>query len=214
MTTTKVINNSTAKASLVSNIQLAFLGELGAGYNVQHIAVTLSRGSVKASVTITPLASSTNEAAVLRASVLAKKANLNSAVTTQVKAMPEVSNLLEAGRSLTELTVTSTNPVQVVIYVTTTTTPMITARFGFNVNDKVSWMREDPSFVPAGSIGTVVGFTLERVRVAFAKGTWTFNPEELVKEAFDAVSEGSRRAVCFPVFMVIPLSCIWKVLML
>jgi ribosomal protein L21E len=51
-------------------------------------------------------------------------------------------------------------------------------KFGFELNHEVTWTGDDED-VPEGSVGTVVGFTEDRVRVKFPNGTWTFIPAQL-----------------------------------
>jgi len=63
-------------------------------------------------------------------------------------------------------------------------------KFGFRMNDKVSWKRDDPNALAKGTIGTVVGFTDEHVRVEWPDGTYLHDPKELNREAPDAVSSG------------------------
>lgn len=56
-------------------------------------------------------------------------------------------------------------------------------KFGFNTGESVRWIKSDAD-VPAGAVGTVVGFTEDRggdVEVRFPKGTWNFLPTQLVK---------------------------------
>ena len=53
-------------------------------------------------------------------------------------------------------------------------------QFGYVVNDKVSWRSSDAD-ISTGEVGTVVGFTADRVTVRFVKGTWRFKPDQLTK---------------------------------
>ena len=56
------------------------------------------------------------------------------------------------------------------------------AKFGFELNHEVTWTFDDKD-VPKGSVGTVVGFTENHVKVKFSSGTWNFKPSELRKAA-------------------------------
>ena len=44
-------------------------------------------------------------------------------------------------------------------------------KFGFKLNHEVTWTFDD-KHVPKGSVGTVVGFTENHVKVKFSSGTW------------------------------------------
>lgn len=53
-------------------------------------------------------------------------------------------------------------------------------KFGFNTNYPVIWTSSDAD-IHEGTVGRVIGFTDDRVRVKFPSGTWIFKPEELRK---------------------------------
>jgi len=50
---------------------------------------------------------------------------------------------------------------------------------GFRIHDNVTWTGADQE-IPRGTIGVVDGFTNCRVRVQFPRGTWRFEPSELL----------------------------------
>merc|ERR1711988_1200255 len=104
-----VNNNATAKAALVSDIKAAVLAQ-NAGYVESDVKVTLSRGSVKALVSITPKAGSYALYA-LKASMSSGKHAMAAAVLVSVKAMAASdTTLLESGKTVDDLTVTMSNP--------------------------------------------------------------------------------------------------------
>lgn len=187
----KVVGNATMKAKVVDECKAGVLLHMPTGYTKNHIDLTLSAGSVKASYSITPLPGS--DIAALTATVTSKKDAFKTSVASKVKAMPEVSAILEAGKTIADLVVTATDPVTVSVSVPiVTTTLLLESKFGFTVNDKVSWKFSDPRVLTAGTIGTVVGFKGEHVIVQFPGGRWSFDPSELIKEAHDAVSRVGR----------------------
>jgi len=98
----KVNANATVKAALVTNIKDAFLANM-TGYTKDDLTVVLTKGSVKATVAITPKNGSNT--AALKTLMTSQKAATESAVLTKVKAMPAVSSLLENGKSLSDLQV-------------------------------------------------------------------------------------------------------------
>jgi len=63
-------------------------------------------------------------------------------------------------------------------------------KFGFALSNLVNWTSSDGD-IPAGTVGTVIGFTEERVRVKFLNDIWTFQPAELVKVG--SVSDGTDK---------------------
>jgi len=106
----KVAANATVKATLVTNIKDAFLASM-TGYTKDDLNVVLTKGSVKATVTITPKAGS--DTAALKSLMTSQKVATESAVLTKVKAMPAVSSILENGQSLSDVVASSTAPMQV-----------------------------------------------------------------------------------------------------
>merc|ERR1719310_969381 len=65
------------------------------------------------------------------------------------------------------------------------------AKFGFKLNHEVRWTFDDKD-VPKGSVGTVVGFTENHVKVKFSSGTWNFKPSELRKAAEEEDREKTK----------------------
>jgi hypothetical protein len=58
--------------------------------------------------------------------------------------------------------------------------PSAREQHGFTINDQITWKKTDQD-VPKGTLGIVVGFLPDRVRVNFPKGTYNMRPDELVK---------------------------------
>lgn len=87
-------------------------------------------------------------------------------------------------------------------------------KFGFRKDDKVSWKRNDPNALKKGSIGVVVGFTDEYVRVKFSDTKiFLMDPKELKKEPADSVISGtSLMAGCLVACMLLPFSLVGGVL--
>lgn len=106
----KLVANASAKAAVVLGIKHAVLESL-TGYttaDLDYIKVVLSKGSVKATIEVTPKSGMT--AADLNTDVTAKKATMQTAVVTKTKAVPGVADFLEDGKSLDDLTVTVSDP--------------------------------------------------------------------------------------------------------
>jgi len=114
----KIMKNATVKKAVVQAITDAYLSKLGAGYKAEHIAVTLSSGSVKAEVKITP--AKDTDAGSLKTLVTSLKADLETAVLTKVKAMPAVADFVEEGKTLADVSATSTAPVEAMVSPSTT----------------------------------------------------------------------------------------------
>merc|ERR1711939_959548 len=102
------MNDTVAKAQLKTDIKTAVLANL-TGYTADDITVTFSKGSVKATVEITPKAGS--DAVTLKASVATSKSTMQSAVLQKVKDLPNVSNFLESNMTVADLTITASDPV-------------------------------------------------------------------------------------------------------
>jgi len=98
----KVSKNVAVMNKLKTSIKAIFLKALGDNV-VQDLLVTLSKGSVKAQVDITPKPGAS--VADLTASVTAKKDGLATAVLKQAKVMPEVKDgsMLETGKTINDL---------------------------------------------------------------------------------------------------------------
>jgi len=114
----KITQNPAAKAQLVTNIKQAFLEQLPGDYTLAHLNVTLYKGSVKARVDVIPRPDI--DTASLKEYLQVKQDILKETVVTKVKALPEVADLLEEGRDVSELSVTATDFKEVIITTTTT----------------------------------------------------------------------------------------------
>lgn len=101
----KVNGNAEVKTALVASIKQSFLKELPAGYTEEDLEVTLSKGSVKAQVDITPLAGS--DSATLQTTLTKSQGAVLTALDKDVKAMPTL--LWEAG--VTEVGISASDPV-------------------------------------------------------------------------------------------------------
>jgi len=107
----EVNSNATAKAALISDIKAAFLAQ-HSDYVAADIQVALARGSVKATVSVTPKAGS--DTASLKISIASTKDAIAAAVLMAVKTMASLNpRLLESGKSVDHLIVTASNPVEV-----------------------------------------------------------------------------------------------------
>jgi hypothetical protein len=104
----KIQANTTVKTKLVDSIKQSFLDKLP-GYTKQDLTVVLTRGSVVATVKITPKAGSDTTA--LKATVAAQKDTIAAAAVTSVKALSEVNQFLEAGKTASDIKATSAAPV-------------------------------------------------------------------------------------------------------
>jgi len=102
----KLIADTDAVTALRKDLKTSVLANLPNGYTEDHIKITFSKGSVKATIDITPLSDS--DAAILKTTVNDKKESINKAALQQLKAMPNVNALLEDGKTAEDLTVTST----------------------------------------------------------------------------------------------------------
>jgi hypothetical protein len=100
----KVSSNSMVMTKLIEEIKAGYLASLP-GYSATDLAVVLTRGSVKATVTVTPKAGDSSSSLALGMNL--KKTAMESEVLDRVKAMPEATELLETGKTLSDLTVAS-----------------------------------------------------------------------------------------------------------
>jgi len=108
----KVQANSTVKTQLVDGIKRAFLSRLP-GYTMKELTVELTKGSIVASVKITPKAGS--DSAALKNTVKTEKAKLVAASVSNVKAVSGVKEFLVAGKALADIEATATDPVEVTV---------------------------------------------------------------------------------------------------
>merc|ERR1712100_818344 len=106
---TKLMADTTARNNLETQVKASVLESLPLGYNAASIKVTFSSGSVKAKVDIEPLSSSS--AAELKSVVSTKKDAISTSALNKVKAMPDVEKILQEGIDVTNVEVTSTDPI-------------------------------------------------------------------------------------------------------
>lgn len=106
---TKVMANDKVKTLLVAKIKEQFLKKMP-GYIAGDLEVTLSKGSVKATVAITPMPGSSTD--ILKAAVVANKDVVTASVLTEVKTMPanDMNAVLESGKTAADLTATAAAP--------------------------------------------------------------------------------------------------------
>lgn len=104
----KVNDNATLKDALIDEVKDAFLANMTNGYTKQDIAVTLSRGSVKATVVITP--KSDSDATALQSSIAAGRTDVSNTILAKVTDMAQDSDVLETGMTLGDLTVVVNDP--------------------------------------------------------------------------------------------------------
>lgn len=79
------------------------------GYTASDLLVTLSAGSVKATVTITPKTGDTADN--VNAAITQEKDNIANDVLTDVKAMESVTTILEDGATVDSLSASASSPV-------------------------------------------------------------------------------------------------------
>jgi hypothetical protein len=103
---TKLMADSTAVDELKMGIKTTFASKLGSGYTTDHFNVTLSSGSVKALVDITPPAGI--DASAVITEVNAQKAELNSGVTNVALALPTISSLTTDGMTVANIATATT----------------------------------------------------------------------------------------------------------
>lgn len=108
---TKVMANEKVKTLIVAKIKDKFIAKMP-GYVAGDLEVTLSKGSVKASVAITPLPGSSTDN--LKTAVVASKDAVTASVLTEVKAMPaeDMKAVLEEGKTASDLTATAAAPTE------------------------------------------------------------------------------------------------------
>jgi hypothetical protein len=111
--------NATAMAQVKDDVTQTYLDQLPTGYTKSHVHVTLTAGSVVATVVITPLASS--NAAALQTTVQSAASAVQTGVQTKVQSLPKIAEYVDSGKSVNDLTV-----VQQTVVVATTTTATTT----------------------------------------------------------------------------------------
>merc|ERR1719247_1031571 len=101
---TKVMANATVKNKLIADVKTVFLEKLNVnqkGYTAADLAVTLSQGSVKANVVITPKA---GDEAASASIVKEQQASIATAILAKVKLIAGITDMLETAKKLTDLT--------------------------------------------------------------------------------------------------------------
>jgi hypothetical protein len=102
--------DASKSAEVISKVKEAYLTHLS-GYTASDLTVALSAGSIKATVTITPKAGATS-GELVTALVTAKSA-VETQVIQNVNTIVGVASLLEDGKTLTDVTATSTAPLEI-----------------------------------------------------------------------------------------------------
>jgi pimeloyl-ACP methyl ester carboxylesterase len=111
--------DAAAKTKVEDQVRNTYLTHLQ-GYTADQIEVTLSAGSVRATVDIQPKTGDT--VASLQTEVGAKEDVLKTSAVTNLQAMPEIDSLMEDGKTASELSATVEAPTAVT---TSATTPVI-----------------------------------------------------------------------------------------
>jgi len=106
----KIQADASVKAKLVDSVKQSFLDKL-TGYTKSDLTVELTKGSVVANVKITPKA---GDITALKNTVTAEKANIAAAAVTKVKALPEMAQMVEDGKDVSDITATASAPIEVV----------------------------------------------------------------------------------------------------
>jgi len=109
------------KDKLVDEVKTSVVASCGEGYTKEHVAVTLSKGSVIVNIEITPMTGQTP--ATLRQTLATNKNGLNSDVTTKVKAIAYIDTALEANKKLADVATVVADPV--VGFAATTSQPFL-----------------------------------------------------------------------------------------
>jgi hypothetical protein len=104
---TKLMADSAAVDELVKGIKTAFVVKLGPGYTTNLFNVTLSSGSVKAKVDITPPKGKDSSAVVTE--VNAKKAQIRDRVNAVTLAIPTISSLTMDGKIVADIATATTS---------------------------------------------------------------------------------------------------------
>lgn len=104
----KLKADTAATTTLKNDLKTGLLNNLPRGYTMNHIKVTLSSGSVKALLEVTPLSAS--NAATLKAAMSTKRAAIETAAVQTVMALPSAPVYFQAGTTYGDLAVTSTSP--------------------------------------------------------------------------------------------------------
>jgi len=102
----KVHNNPNLEAAVRAAVQKGVVDGLPSGFDTSHVSVTLSSGSVVASITITPVGDWT--AKKLRNKI--DQDTMKSRVLSNVKAVTSLKSALVAGKTLNDITASAVGP--------------------------------------------------------------------------------------------------------
>jgi hypothetical protein len=114
----KVNSDTAVKEKLAAKVKEVYLDSLP-GYAHTDLAVSFSKGSVKAEVDIKPIAGQSIES--LKSAVTAKTNHMASAMVWKVRELPEVGSILEDGKTAMDLTVRVEPPKEVSVAVVDST---------------------------------------------------------------------------------------------
>merc|ERR1719460_1465887 len=105
----KVVADAGRKAEVIKTVKEAFLKKLP-GYSLADLAVKLSKGSVVATVEVTPLPGASTES--LLSTVKADPAAMATSVSTAVKSMDDskLATMLEDGKTKDTISATASAP--------------------------------------------------------------------------------------------------------
>jgi len=99
------------KVAMAVTVQENTLASLPTGYKKDHVEVVLKAGSVIAEVSVTPLAGSTAAALTSKIDTTVQTA-MEAAVVAGIKAVPKITSALADGKTLADLTISSTAPLE------------------------------------------------------------------------------------------------------
>jgi len=120
------------KTAMAAGVQKHVHAGLPTGYKLEHVSVVLKKGSIKAEVTITPLAGST--AAALSSSITTQLTSMKATVLAAVKKVPGIESAVADGKMLANLTVESSAPE----VITVTAKPKVSSTSGAPACTKMS----------------------------------------------------------------------------
>jgi hypothetical protein len=103
----KVISNAAIQKQLIDGIKAKFVAKM-TGYRTEDFEVTLSAGSVRATVSVTPVPGSTAEN--LQKAMGSAKTSLADEILAEVKAMPNIASVTQDGQAASQLTITAQDP--------------------------------------------------------------------------------------------------------
>lgn len=104
----KVMADTTVKNGIIATVKSKFLAKMP-GYKESDLKVTLSKGSVKATVEIVPMPGA--DGASLKAIVEQSKNNVVAAIVADVKNMGSVDSVLESGATKDQIQASTSNAI-------------------------------------------------------------------------------------------------------